>query len=226
MFGSDLWGMEIRDVGYLHARSGAAQALLLWVTAGARARWRSPSSLTRARSEAGERSGSHCAWSAWREAGPRGSACLRNPPMSCARPRPCWSGPSPWRSWVPRCGGPGSGWPPGPRWPRHLTWRSAAAPARWRAARAELITAGGRPRRERRHGVDALTPSERRVARLAADGRTNRQIAQSLYVTLKTVETHLAHAYAKLGISQRSELPGALAGENLGVHARMRTPDG
>jgi DNA-binding CsgD family transcriptional regulator len=80
-------------------------------------------------------------------------------------------------------------------------------------ARAELTAAGGRPRRERRHGVDALTPSERRVARLAADGRTNRQIAHGLYVTLKTVETHLAHTYAKLGISHRSELPEALAGE-------------
>ena len=64
------------------------------------------------------------------------------------------------------------------------------------------------------------------MTRLAADGRTNRQIAHGLYVTTKTIETHLAHAYAKLGISQRSELPEALAGENLGVHARTRTCDG
>ena len=63
--------------------------------------------------------------------------------------------------------------------------------------------AGGRPRRERRHGLDALTPGELRVARLAAEGRTNRQIAHALYVTVKTVETHLAHVYAKLGISRR-----------------------
>ena len=95
-----------------------------------------------------------------------------------------------------------------------------------RRAHDELTAAGGRPRRERRHGVDALTPSELRVARLAAEGRTNRQIAHGLYVTPKTVETHLAHAYAKLGISQRTELPGALAGENLRVDTRTRTGAG
>ena len=78
-------------------------------------------------------------------------------------------------------------------------------------ARAELRAAGGRPRRDRRRGVEALTPSELRVARLAADGQTNRQIAHGLYLTTKTVETHLAHAYAKLGISNRGELPNALA---------------
>jgi DNA-binding CsgD family transcriptional regulator len=61
------------------------------------------------------------------------------------------------------------------------------------------------------------------VARLAADGQTNRQIAHGLYVTLKTVETHLAHVYAKLGISRRDELPAALAGENLGVPTPTRT---
>ncbi len=77
--------------------------------------------------------------------------------------------------------------------------------------------AGGRPRRARLHGVAALTPSELRIARLAADGHTNRQIAHGLYVTPKTVETHLAHAFAKLGISQRGELPEALGGENLRV---------
>jgi DNA-binding NarL/FixJ family response regulator len=78
-------------------------------------------------------------------------------------------------------------------------------------ARAELRAAGGRPRRDHRRGVEALTPSELRVARMAADGQTNRQIAHGLYLTTKTVETHLAHAYAKLGISNRGELPNALA---------------
>ena len=59
-------------------------------------------------------------------------------------------------------------------------------------------------------GVDALTPSELRVARLAAGGRSNREIAGELYVTLKAVEGHLARAYAKLGIDGRDQLQRAL----------------
>jgi DNA-binding CsgD family transcriptional regulator len=58
--------------------------------------------------------------------------------------------------------------------------------------------------------VEALTPQELRVARLAAAGRTNREIAVELYVTLKTVEGHLARAYAKLGIDGRRDLVRAL----------------
>lgn len=70
-------------------------------------------------------------------------------------------------------------------------------------AREELHAAGGRPRRIATTGVEALTPSERRVADLAARGATNAQIAQELYVSLKTVETHLTHVYAKLELSGR-----------------------
>ena len=144
--------------------------------------------------------------------------------MSCASPRPCSSGRSPSPSWGRRCAGPGTGSPPGRCWPRRSTWpRGCGARPLAGRAHAELAAAGGRPRRERRHGLDALTPSELRVARLAADGQTNRQIAHGLYVTLKTVETHLAHVYAKLGISRRGELPAALAGENLGVPTPTRT---
>ncbi len=74
------------------------------------------------------------------------------------------------------------------------------------AASAELRVAGGRARQRAVSGIDALTPSERRVAELAAVGRSNRVIAQELYVTPKTVEVHLSSAYRKLGIASRGEL--------------------
>jgi DNA-binding CsgD family transcriptional regulator len=79
-----------------------------------------------------------------------------------------------------------------------------------RRAREELVAAGGRPRRSRIGGVEALTASELRVARRAASGRTNREIAQELFVTVKVVEKHLANAYRKLGIQGRGELAGML----------------
>ncbi len=77
-------------------------------------------------------------------------------------------------------------------------------------ARAELRAAGARPRRAALAGRGALTPAERRVAMLAAEGRTNRQIAQELFVTQRTVETHLTHTFAKLDIGSRDELAAAL----------------
>ena len=79
-------------------------------------------------------------------------------------------------------------------------------------ARAELVAAGGRPRREAATGVDALTPRERQVAGLAAQGMSNREIAEALFVTLKTVEWHLRHAYEKVGVQSRRELGAAMAG--------------
>jgi DNA-binding CsgD family transcriptional regulator len=79
-------------------------------------------------------------------------------------------------------------------------------------ARTELRAAGARPRRVARSGVDALTPSERRVALLAADGLTNAEIAQTLFVTVRTVEMHLSAAYRKLEIPSRGSLPAALSG--------------
>ncbi len=65
----------------------------------------------------------------------------------------------------------------------------------------ELRAAGARPRRIARTGVDALTASELRAARLVAQGRSNAEVAQELFVSLKTVETHLSSAYAKLGLA-------------------------
>jgi len=59
-------------------------------------------------------------------------------------------------------------------------------------------------------GRDALTASEHRVAGLAAEGKTNAEIAQQLFVTRRTVETHLTHAYQKLDIHSRLELAGAM----------------
>ena len=73
-------------------------------------------------------------------------------------------------------------------------------------ARVDLQATGARPRRELRTGVDALTPSERRVAQMAAQGMSNPQIAQALFVTRNTIETHLRHIYQKLGIASRSQL--------------------
>jgi DNA-binding CsgD family transcriptional regulator len=77
-------------------------------------------------------------------------------------------------------------------------------------AREELLASGARPRRAARSGTDALTPSERRVCRLAADGLSNREIAQALFVTLRTVEGHLTQSYMKLDITSREALAPAL----------------
>ena len=84
--------------------------------------------------------------------------------------------------------------------------------------RAELVAAGGRPQRVAATGWAALTPAEQRIARMAAEGLSNRGIAQALFVTAKTVETHLSSAYRKLDIGSRSQLadrlpPGAGQGE-------------
>ena len=80
------------------------------------------------------------------------------------------------------------------------------------AARAlrESNAAGARPRRTALHGEEALTARERQVASLAADGLSNREIAETLVVTVKTVEWHLKHSYRKLGVSSRGQLREAL----------------
>ncbi|HWC25376.1 MAG TPA: AAA family ATPase [Solirubrobacteraceae bacterium] len=77
----------------------------------------------------------------------------------------------------------------------------------------ELRRAGARPRRIAVSGRDALTPSERRVTDLALQGMSNKQIAQALFVTLRTVEMHLSNSYRKLGVPGRDQLGAALAPE-------------
>jgi DNA-binding CsgD family transcriptional regulator len=80
------------------------------------------------------------------------------------------------------------------------------------AARAhdELVAAGARPRRDPIDSRTNLTASELRVARMAADGMTNRQIAQALFLTENTIRTHLKSVFRKLDISSRSQLARAL----------------
>jgi DNA-binding CsgD family transcriptional regulator len=78
-------------------------------------------------------------------------------------------------------------------------------------ARSELVAAGAKPRRDAITGRDALTAAELRVARLAAEGLTNRAIAQALVITTMTAKAHLSRTYRKLGITRRDQLADALA---------------
>jgi ATP/maltotriose-dependent transcriptional regulator MalT len=77
-------------------------------------------------------------------------------------------------------------------------------------ARTELAATGAKPRKAMLTGVESLTASELRIAKMAAEGLGNREIAQALFVTVKTVETHLGHVYQKLDIDSRKALPAAL----------------
>jgi DNA-binding CsgD family transcriptional regulator len=98
---------------------------------------------------------------------------------------------------------------------------TCGAPALAECARGEFTAGGGRPPPAETEGLAALTPAERRVAALAAQGPTNREIAQTLFVTEKTVEMHLRHTYRKLGIRSRwqlAEFAGRRIGEAVGAH--------
>lgn len=77
-----------------------------------------------------------------------------------------------------------------------------------RHVRDEIAASGSAPRASDFEGIGSLTPSERRVAGLAVEGMTNREIAQTLFVTPKTIEVHLSNVYKKLGVKSRRELPG------------------
>ena len=95
--------------------------------------------------------------------------------------------------------------------------RTPAVPTPSPNARRRSFWQPGRDRVESRSsGVESLTPSERRVAQMAAEGSTNRRIAQDLFVTTKTVEVHLSSVYRKLDIASRTQLAAALAGTPVG----------
>jgi len=93
-----------------------------------------------------------------------------------------------------------------------LAQRTGAVPLA-EQVRQDLLATGARPRRAALTGPDSLTSAERQVADLAVSGLTNRQIAQQLFVTQATVETHLRHTFQKLGISSRTGLQAQLAGQ-------------
>ncbi|HET9938435.1 MAG TPA: helix-turn-helix transcriptional regulator, partial [Gaiella sp.] len=88
--------------------------------------------------------------------------------------------------------------------------RGGAKPLAERAE-LELRATGAKPRRVVLTGVDALTASERRIATLAAEGMTNREIAEALYVTARTVEGHLTSVFRKLDVDSRDQLPALMA---------------
>jgi DNA-binding CsgD family transcriptional regulator/tetratricopeptide (TPR) repeat protein len=79
-------------------------------------------------------------------------------------------------------------------------------------AETELRSTGARPRRVVLSGLDSLTASERRIAELASQDLTNREIAQTLFITARTVEGHLTSVFRKLEVDSRYELPAVLAG--------------
>ena len=221
MFSAEVWGMELRDVGYLHARSGAAQALLsMGEREGALAL--AEAELADVRVFGGHRAlGIALRVAGLSRGGQSGldlldesAAVLRDSPAILEQAKSLTE-----LGAAQRRAGQRTAAREALAEGLDLAARCGARPLAARI-RAELTAAGARPRREWRRGVEALTPSELRVARLAAEGKTNRQIAQGLYVTLKTVEGHLARAYPKLGITGRGELRGALDGENTRVVTR------
>ena len=214
LFGADVWGMPIRETGYVHARSGAALALL---RLGQRQRacqladaeladvrvFGAPRALGIALRAAGLARGGQEGLALLRES----VTALDGSPALLERARSL----AELGAALRRDGQRAAARDPLAQ-ALDLAARCGARPLAARA-REELRAAGARPRRPWRTGLDALTPSELRVARLAAEGRSNREIAYELYVTLKAIEGHLARAYAKLGIEGRSQLARALAPE-------------
>ncbi|MBV8406353.1 MAG: helix-turn-helix transcriptional regulator, partial [Alphaproteobacteria bacterium] len=217
----EVWRLDMRDAGYLHARSGAAQALLaLGDTDRARAlaeaeladarRFGGPRALGVALRVAGLARGGEAGLGALEES----VASLGNCPAALERAASLVE----WGAALRRAGRRREARPVLAQG-LDAAARSAARPLAARA-REELKVAGGRPRRDFSIGLEALTPSELRIVRLAHAGHSNRAIAQRLYLAIKTVEGHLARAYGKLGIATRGELDKALAQEKSRVATR------
>ena len=128
--------------------------------------------------------------------------------------RRAWSTPRRWPRWARRCGGRGSRPRRASRCGARSSWPASAAPTAWPRRSARSCTPPAPvPAATRSAASTSLTPSERRVADLAVAGRSNREIAQELYVTPKTVEVHLSNAYRKLGIRSRRELGARALGD-------------
>ena len=207
MFSPQLWGTEIRDVGYLHARAGAAHALLR-LGQRERARYVAEAELADVKVFGAPRAlGISLRVAGLAHGGSKGIellgdsvVSLRNSPAVLERAHSLTELGAAMRRHGSRSAA---------REPLaealDLAARCGARPLAARA-REELKATGARPRREWRTGLEALSPRELRVVQLAADGRTNREIAYQLYVTLKTIEGHLARAYTKLGIDRRHQL--------------------
>jgi DNA-binding CsgD family transcriptional regulator len=211
LFSADVWGMEIHETGYVHARSGAALALL---RLGQRERacqladaeladvrvFGAPRALGIALRAAGLARGGKDGVALLSDsvAALAGSPALLEHARSLAELGAA----------LRRSGERTAARDPLGR-ALELAVRCGAQPLAAQV-RDELTATGARPRRPWRTGVEALTPSEIRVARLAAEGRSNREIACELYVTIKAIEGHLARAYAKLGIEGRGQLPDIL----------------
>ena len=214
MIRPEVWGVEVRDIGYLHVRSSMALALLqLGERTSARALAQAEVEDVRA-ARTRRAFGVALRAAGLAEGGAHGLELLRES-VSALKGSPavlerahslCELGAALRRAGQ-RADARGL-----LAQALELAARCGARPLATRA-REELNAAGARPRREWRTGVEALTPGELRVARMAAEGQTNREIAHALYVTMKAVEGHLARGYAKLGIAGRAELPEALGAE-------------
>jgi DNA-binding CsgD family transcriptional regulator len=214
MFSPEVWGMEIRDVGYLHARAGAAQALLRLGNSEA-ARQLAQAELADARAFGAQRAIGIASRVAGLAQGGKGGLELLGESVASLRGSPALlelAHSLTELGAARRRGGERAAGREVLAEGLELAVRCGARRLAGRA-REELRATGARPRREWRTGVEALTPSELRIVRLAAEGATNREIAHELYVTLKTVEGHLSRAYSKLGIDGRGGLTRVLDAE-------------